>query len=218
MISKRLETIASLIQKDMIVADIGTDHAFLPIYLLKNKVSALVYATDNKNGPLLQAKKNIMQAQLTDHILTLLTDGLDDLPNDIEVIVIAGMGVDSIINILDKHMETLKKYQQIIVQPNNNVYHMRQWIVQHGYKITAEKLIKEYKYYQVISFDPQSFATYNKQQTYFGPCLLQTKDPLFLKYHHDHYQNLKSLYQKYPQKLLLPEYTLLAEYFKEYPY
>lgn len=218
MISKRLETIATLLKKDMIVADIGTDHAFLPIYLVKNQISTCVFATDNKSGPLLQANKNIIQAQLTEQIQTILTDGLDDLSLDIQVIVIAGMGVDTIINILAKHQDTLSRYQQIIVQPNNNVYRMRQWIAQQAYRITDEKLIKEYKYYQIISFDPQSTALYDEKDSYFGPCLLQEKDALFLKYHHDHYLKLKNLYQKYPQKPLLAEYPLLANYFKEYPY
>jgi len=218
MISKRLVTIATLLKKDMIVADIGTDHAFLPIYLIKNQISEYVYATDNKSGPLLQANKNIIQAQLTDHIQTVLTDGLDDLASDVQALVIAGMGVDTIISILDKHQDHLKHYQQIIVQPNNNVYRMRQWIAKHAYKITDEKLIKEYKYYQIISFDPQSRANYDEKDNYFGPCLRQEKDPLFLKYHHDHYLKLKNLYQKYPQKPTLKEFDILADYFKEYPY
>ncbi len=214
MISKRLSSIASLVKKDMVVADIGSDHAFLPIYLIQNKMVTKAYASDNKKGPLTQAKNNIDQAMLSDQINTYLADGLDHLPQDVDVIIIAGMGVDTIINILNKHIDRLLSIKQIIVQPNNNVHVMRQWINDKQFYIEDELLIKEYKYYQIIVINPQKKADYSNKEIYFGPILLLKKDDTFNKYHHDKFLKLKHLYDSHPQKKMSFEYQLLKDYFK----
>lgn len=214
MISKRLSSIASLVKKDMVVADIGSDHAFLPIYLIQNKMVTKVYASDNKKGPLTQAKSNIDTAMLSEQITTYLADGLDKLPQDVDTIIIAGMGVDTIISILNKHADRLLSIKQIIVQPNNNVHVMRQWINDMQFFIEDELLIKEYKYYQIIAINPQITADYSDKEIYFGPRLLAKKDATFNKYHHDMYQKQKHLYDSHPQKKMSFEYQLLMDYFK----
>jgi tRNA (adenine22-N1)-methyltransferase len=198
----------------MVVADIGSDHAFLPIYLIQNKLASKVYASDNKKGPLNQAKNNIDQAILSDQINTYLADGLDNLPQDVDTIIIAGMGVDTIINILNKHMDRLFSIKQIIVQPNNNVHVMRHWINDKQFFIEDELLIKEYKYYQIIAINPQIKGNYSDKEIYFGPKLLERKDDIFNKYHHDMYRKLKQLYDSHPQKKMNFEYQLLMDYFK----
>ena len=81
-----------MIDKGMVVADIGTDHAFLPVMLVRDGISDHVYACDVAKGPLQAAKENIAHFQLTDKITTILTDGLRDVPSDVNCIVIAGMG------------------------------------------------------------------------------------------------------------------------------
>ena len=214
MISNRLSSIASLVKKDMVVADIGSDHAFLPIYLIENKLALKVYASDNKKGPLNQARNNIDQAMLNDQIITYLSDGLDALPQDVDIIIIAGMGVDTIIKILDKHLDKLKHIKQLIVQPNNNVFLMRQWVNDNQFLIEDELLIKEYKYYQILAINPQIKAKYSDKEVYFGPILLEKNDDTFNKYHHDMYRKLKQLYDSHPQKKMSFEYQLLIDYFK----
>ncbi|MEA5026389.1 tRNA (adenine(22)-N(1))-methyltransferase [bioreactor metagenome] len=213
--SQRLKKIAGLIKKDMVVADIGTDHAFLPVYLIENRLAKKVYATDNKAGPLKQATASIHKAGLDEMIQTIQTEGLRGLPSDIDVIVIAGMGVDTIIDILQKALPLLKQYQQIIVQPNNNVYLVRQWLSDQGFKITDEIILKDYKYYQIIAFDPNAFQTYSASDIYLGPLLSRDKSPVFMEYYQDKLRKMQQLYQKYPQKPLTAEYRLLLEFFRE---
>ena len=87
----RLKKIAEMISKGMIVADIGTDHAFLPIMLVQNGISDRVYACDVAEGPLKGARENIAKSGLSDRISTILTDGLHDVPMDTDCVVIAGM-------------------------------------------------------------------------------------------------------------------------------
>ena len=102
MISKRLETIASMVPSGKVVFDVGSDHALLPCYLVENGISTKVYAGDNKKGPLESALKNISVHGLNDKIIPVLSDGLNEAREDVEVVIIAGMGYHTAIDIIEK--------------------------------------------------------------------------------------------------------------------
>jgi len=146
---KRIEAIASLVPNDAFVLDIGTDHAYLPIYLIKNNIAKYVYASDVAEGAINQAIANINKYNLNDRIKTYLTDGIKNIPRDYNVITISGMGTETIKQILDNNL-FLDTY---IIQSNNDLYDLRKFFNQNNYKIEKEIIIYEGKiYYSIIKF------------------------------------------------------------------
>jgi len=199
MLSKRLQYIADMINKDMIVADIGTDHAFLPVYLAEEGRAKKVYACDNKKGPLSMAQKHIQAANVEDRVHTILSDGLDKVPSDTEVIVIAGMGSELIISILDGHLDRFQDLKEIIVQGNTSVHKLRQYISDHAYTITKEAFVEEYKYYQIICFSlKHSDQPLSKEEIWLGPINLAKREETFEKYLEERYSYLYSLDKEHP--------------------
>ena len=104
-LSKRLQTIYDMVQGPCVVADIGCDHGLLPIALVKNGKCDKAYACDIRKGPLSRAEEAIQMMGLQNQIITKLTDGLQGLEDDVEVVIIAGMGYDTIRNILQNSLE-----------------------------------------------------------------------------------------------------------------
>ena len=211
MISKRLATVASLIKANMVIADIGSDHAFLPIYLFENNIIKKAYAVDNKVGPLRHAEENIKNAGLNDKIFVYQADGLDELPVDVDCVIIAGMGVDTIVNILEKNIEKIFNLKQLIIQPNTKVHLLRKWINKYKLKILDEQIIEDYKYYQIISIDPQNKGEYDQNEIYFGPVLMNKINDVFKEYHKDQYFKLVNIYKNNPKKKVSEEFEILSE-------
>lgn len=141
-LSTRLHTIFDMVQPCGVAADIGCDHGLLPIALIQSGKCAHVYACDVRKGPLSRAQEAIRQYGLQNSITTKLCDGLQGLEDDVEVVVIAGMGYDTICRILMKGDKQLKHYKQIILQCNTHVEDMRRWLHQNGFTIDAEQLVR----------------------------------------------------------------------------
>ncbi len=137
-LSKRLSAVANLIKDNKIVADIGTDHASLPIFLVNQGRVKKVYAADINEGPLESAKKNIGEAGLTDKIEVYLSDGLKNVPKDAQEIAIAGMGGKLISEIIDAAPFTKSKNVGLILQPMSNPSVLRRYLYENGYKIVKE--------------------------------------------------------------------------------
>jgi tRNA (adenine22-N1)-methyltransferase len=153
MISIRLETIGKMVNKGVVAADIGTDHAFLPIWLIQNGIAGKVYACDINEGPLKTADANIREAGFQDRIVTVLADGLNGVPDDVDCIIIAGMGYYTAEHILEEAMERLPGMKQIIVEVNRDERLFRQWLSAHKFRITDEKLITDRRHdYAAIAF------------------------------------------------------------------
>lgn len=136
-IDKRLKTIAQFVTQGGFTVDVGTDHGYLPIYLVESGRSAKALATDVREMPLRSAKENIAGHLLGDKISTMLTDGLHDVDlQDVTDIVIAGMGGILISEILEaRHPLTGKN---LVLQPMTQAGHLRQWLCQKGYDILEE--------------------------------------------------------------------------------
>lgn len=143
-LNERLHVVTSFVKKGSVVADIGTDHALLPIYLLQQGISNSVIACDVKKGPLNRAKKAVEETGLTNQISCRLGDGLEPLKEDeVDTIVIAGMGGETIVNILSSCQWTKNKNLRFIFQPMTHSEVLRSYLYQNGFCIEKEKVIRE---------------------------------------------------------------------------
>lgn len=179
-LSKRLSVIASLVQNNAVIADIGCDHALLDIYLSKKKIIKKSFAIDITKGALNQADKNI-KLYNAKNIETRLSDGFEkiDIKDNVDTVIMSGLGDAKIINILKEAEEKLNKVNNIIIQSNVGVSNIRVYLTCNGYYIDNEKLVKENNIiYTVISFK-KGYKRYTKKEIEFGPVLLRNKDELF---------------------------------------
>jgi len=151
MLSKRLLCCAEMV-RGKVAADIGTDHAWLPIYLVETGKCERAYACDIAEGPLSFAKKNILGAGLEDKIETVLSDGLTELSDDsISDIIIAGMGGEMIRDILRNGLDKAKK-ANLILQPNTRAWELIDWLYRNGFEVLEQKAVADGKFvYPVIN-------------------------------------------------------------------
>ncbi len=151
MLSKRLLCCAEMVRGE-VLADIGTDHTWLPVYLVERGKCDRAYACDITEGPLSFARKNIASAGLEDRITTVLSDGLDKLSDDsISDIVIAGMGGEMIRDILANGLDKAKA-ANLILQPNTRAWELVDWIYRNGFEVTEQKVVADGKFvYPVIN-------------------------------------------------------------------
>ena len=219
---KRLETILSFVEKGAIVADIGTDHAQLPILLVERNICNKVYACDEKKGPLSIAEENIKNKGLSDKIETILSDGFAHIPMDIDMAVIAGMGFYTAKMILENAQNRLHLLNKIIVQINVDSHLMRNWINENHYTILEEKYVNERnKDYEIISFTTQiEGKDLSEEEIYLGPKLMKEKSEEILAYYlkkEDKISSLLKLKKKQDEayKELLRQYNILHEYNKK---
>lgn len=179
-LSKRLSAIASLVPENAVIADIGCDHALLDIYLSKKNIIKKSFAIDITKGALNQADKNI-KLYNAKNIETRLSDGFEkiDIKDNVDTVIMSGLGDAKIINILKEAEEKLNKVNNIIIQSNVGVSNIRVYLTFNGYYIDNEKLVKENNIiYTVISFK-KGYKRYTKKEIEFGPVLLRNKDELF---------------------------------------
>lgn len=181
----RLKLIAKKVPKCSTVCDIGTDHAYIPIYLVLNNVCKKAVASDVKNGPVLAAKENIAKYKLGDRIETRLGNGLETISEEeCDVIVIAGMGGELISKILSDGLSKAMIATSIILQPMNSFEILRKWLYDNGFQIYDEEMANEgEKIYNVISARwTGEKTTVNEIEYYIGNALIEKKDPLLGKY------------------------------------
>lgn len=179
-LSKRLSVIASFVPENAVIADIGCDHALLDIYLSKKNIIKKSFAIDITKGALNQADKNI-RLYNAKNIETRLSDGFEkiDIKDNVDTVIMSGLGDAKIINILKEAEEKLNKVNNIIIQSNVGVSNIRVYLTCNGYYIDNEKLVKENNIiYTVISFK-KGYKSYTKKEIEFGPVLLRNKDELF---------------------------------------
>ncbi len=179
-LSKRLIKISKFIPKNKVIFDVGSDHGLLPCFLVIHNDAVKVYAGDNKKGPLLKAIGNIKKYQLEDKIEAVLSDGLDMAKDDVQIVVIAGMGVHTAIKILDK--ANLTDYERIIIQVNKDMPLIREYAVNNNLKIIDEAVVYDEFYYEIIVLVPNSKVNYSEKELKYGPILLKNKDEEFKHY------------------------------------
>ena len=204
-LSKRLASIALNIDKEDKVVDIGCDHGYLSIYLKAVNGNKLVIATDINENALNMAKKNINKNRIL--IETRLGNGLDVINyNEVDTIIISGMGGNTILNILKKNK--LKYIKKIVIQSNTDIPLIRKYINKLGYTIKNEQLIIDKNIYYIIITFSKGKHKYTKKELYFGPILLKENNELFKKKKTIELNKLEKILEKIPNKKIITKYKL----------
>lgn len=181
----RLKLIADKVPECNVVADIGTDHAYLPVYLIQNGICKKAIASDVRTGPVQVAKRNIGRYKMDDKVETRMGSGLSTIEEgEADTVIIAGMGGTLLAELLDKDAQKTYKVQALVLQPMNDLDVVRKWLYDHGFDIYDEELAAEGpKIYCVITakYDGRK-KEYGSFQLHVGQRLLERRDPLLLDY------------------------------------
>ena len=210
-LSKRLECIADCIAQiavyDDKLADIGTDHGYLPCFLTGNKVISYAYACDVAKGPLASSKETIAQNHVEKMVEPLLGNGLEPiLDKDATIICLAGMGGFLMEEILDAHLDELPMIKYVVVQANICIHVVRACLNRHGFKTKGEVMVEDaHHIYEVLIFE-RGEEKLNEKQLQFGPLLLENKPALFYK---------KWQYELAIQKRIIPSLDPSMDRYKE---
>lgn len=181
-LSKRLEVVASYINDNSKIIDIGCDHGLLSIYLAKKYNNIKIIASDVNDNALNNAINNIKLEHLDGRIETRLGNGLDVVtPDEIDTIVIAGMGANTIVGILKYSTDKLINVESIIIQSNTDLYFLRKNVTKLGFYIEDETIVEDSNIiYTVIKFG-KGKKRYSYKELYLGPILMKKNDDLFKK-------------------------------------
>lgn len=185
-LSKRLECVASYIKKGMRIADIGSDHAYLPCYSVKHGLATYAIAGEIAEGPYNAANQQVKSEGLSDSIEVRKGDGLAVIEvGDVDCVVIAGMGGALITNILEQGKGKLAEVERLILQPNIGTDNIRRWLLENDWELVDEQLIEEGgKIYEILVADKGiPLRPYKELQTelLMGPFLLKEKSEVFQK-------------------------------------
>ena len=201
-LSNRLEMVVSMVASSRAAADIGTDHGHVPIELVRRGIVDRAYAMDVRKGPLSKAQENVAAAGLKDKIETRLSDGLQKLSaGEAETVIIAGMGGELVIHILEDGRHMWDTVDQWILSPHSEQHKVREWLWNHGFPIVKEDMIfEEGKFYTImdvrkagtLSAAEMDNAELEKDFRY-SSYLRENKNPVFLDYLKDEESKLESL-------------------------
>jgi tRNA (adenine22-N1)-methyltransferase len=181
----RLKLIAEKVPKCNVVSDIGTDHAYIPIYLVSKGICRCAIASDIKPGPVNAAKKNIEMAGLNEKIKTRMGPGISTIEKDeADVFILAGMGGILIKEILEESLEVSKTANLIILQAMNALDILRKWLNENGFAIMDEELVKEGEKIYVVMSIKWTGIKYNIEEVnyHIGVKLVEKRDPLLEAY------------------------------------
>lgn len=185
-LSKRLMEVAGLVTCGNSVADIGTDHGYIPIYLAVNGISPKVIAMDVNEGPLGRACENIEKYRVSHIVETRLSDGLNGLePAEVQTAIIAGMGGLLTIRILSDNMDIVGTLKELILSPHSDVEQVRRFLADKGMKTVDERIVKDDgKFYFIIKAVPCAEKQHSLTDcdAGFGRLLLDRKDPVLREY------------------------------------
>ncbi len=182
-LSMRLERVAAHVPQGARLADIGSDHGYLPVALaLRGGITAAV-AGEVAQVPYASALRNVARNGLTQVVTVRLADGLEALqPTDcISAITLCGMGGKTMCEILERGKARLNGTERLVLQPNGDERELREWLMRNGYQIVSEELLRENRFdYEIIVAEPGEGVTYSAEELYFGPLLMRERTPAFL--------------------------------------
>lgn len=185
-LSRRLQAVADLVSVGLVVADVGTDHGYIPIYLIETGKCKKAFAMDVNRGPLLRANEHIAEHGLEDKIETRLSDGVKQLNvGECDAVVIAGMGGALTIKILEEGRSVFQSLREFILQPQSELHKVREYLLEQGYCIVAEDMVQEDgKFYPMMKVINGASDAYHAIEFRYGKFLLSEKHPVlkaFLK-------------------------------------
>lgn len=179
-LSKRLQAVADLIGDNLVVADIGTDHGYIPIYLIESGKCQKAFAMDVNEGPLLRAKNHIQTHGLTECITTRLSDGVKALSvGECDCVVVAGMGGALAIKIMEEGKGVFRNLKEFVLQPQSELEKVRQYLNENGFQVVAEDMVLEDgKYYPMMRVINAADSKYSLVELKYGRDLLIQKHPV----------------------------------------
>ncbi len=198
-LSKRLQTIAAFVPRCESLADIGCDHAYLPIQLLLEGKIERAYCLDINPKPLRKARENVEAAGLINKVSFILSDGFSNFPNEpIKSAVIAGMGGKLMTRIIDTApSDILSSIDSFIFSPQSEIADFRLYLLENGFSIIDEDIIEEDgKYYQIILANPKGSPIdkpYTRAELQFGRILLNRGGPVLKSLIHKEYNTIADL-------------------------
>ncbi|VVO29560.1 tRNA (adenine(22)-N(1))-methyltransferase [Pseudomonas fluorescens] len=179
----RLERVAANVPHGARLADIGSDHAYLPVALMRRGVIAAAVAGEVATTPFHAAQRTVRDNGLEQHITVRLADGLAaiEASDGITAISVCGMGGETIRDILESGKAHLSGQERLVLQPNGGEQPLRQWLMDNGYSIRSEELLRENRfYYEIIVAERAGPVVYSAEQLYFGPLQMQARSPAFI--------------------------------------
>ncbi|WP_410018380.1 MULTISPECIES: tRNA (adenine(22)-N(1))-methyltransferase [unclassified Pseudomonas] len=182
-LSMRLEQVAAHVPAGARLADIGSDHGYLPVALMRRGAIAAAVAGEAALTPFHAAERTVRENGQDRHVSVRLADGLAAIESadGITVISICGMGGETIRDILERGKARLSGHERLILQPNGGEQPLRQWLMENGYPICCEQLLRENRFdYEIIVAERGEPVTYTAEQLYFGPLHMQARSPAFL--------------------------------------
>lgn len=186
-LSKRLQTVVHYIPRGSRLADIGSDHAYLPCHVVKRGIATLAIAGEVADGPYQSALKQVQAEGLTKNISVRKGDGLEVIePGEVDCVTIAGMGGTLIVNILERGKEKLSNVHRLILQPNIGAISIRKWLLENGWMLISEEILEEDgKIYEVLAAEKgDPYTGYNgnlESGLLLGPLLQKKQNEIFKK-------------------------------------
>lgn len=187
-LSKRLELVASFVPAGGRAADVGTDHGYIPIALVERGIVSGAIAMDLRPGPLERAKEHVRQAGLSDRIETRLSDGLSRLsPGEAETVVVAGMGGELVIRILEEGRHMWESVERFVLSPQSEIDKVRRYLERSGFVTVREAMTEEDgKFYTVMAVRwkdlPAPEAPGPEGDYRYGAFLMKAKDPVLKRF------------------------------------
>lgn len=177
-LSKRLQAVADLVSEGLVVADVGTDHGYIPIYLIETKKSPKAFAMDVNKGPLLRAKEHIAEHGLETRIETRLSDGVRALKKDeCDCVVVAGMGGALTIKIMEEGKDIFRNLKEFVLQPQSELQKVRAYLCENAYFIAEENMVLEDgKFYPMFRVINGQSEEYHAIELCYGKLLLEQKN------------------------------------------
>lgn len=215
-LSKRLKAVADYVDKGSRLADIGSDHAYLPTYLVQKNEVEFAVAGEVVKGPFEIAKNHVAQANLKENIQVRLANGLAAIENvdKIDTIVIAGMGGILISEILEAGKGKLSSVKRLILQANNHGDTLRQWLIEHQFVIKAEQILLEAgKFYEIIVAEPTTNENpvLSANDLLFGPFLSKEKSVIFQQKWQKELNTLNKIIDRLPDEQTEKREEVLTE-------
>ena len=215
-LSARLQACCNYICSGDRVADIGTDHGYLGIWLLEQGIASSVIAADIVPGPLSAAKSNAAKFGFSDRMEFYLSDGVQSIPRDFDTMVCAGMGGDTMISILSAAPWLKDNKYRLVLQCQSKTPMLRRYLSDNGWRITEESALKDGRFiYTVMEVYYQpDYPRLNDCECYFSPALLENPSEYTAEYYRRVVDGIRIavIHQNDPEKKqLLEELTALAE-------